>query len=206
MANTNEITNLTIDASALDFWTVARVINELSGIEGTDDLMVAFENWRDENAIASAIKYANEGNPEAAEDILDIYDGEGEDAWTDVVSAINAARATEEPANEEEPAPAADALRDNPEYRTWDDALVWLDQMPAHDKRAYDPWKIVEEAARIHSTGAGERNIFEAGRIYGMACAIAAICPVEGADADWWLGYIEDYAEANYEDGARVDL
>ena len=101
-------------------------------------------------------------------------------------------------------------LRDNPEFRTWNDALVWLDQMPRYGKRAYDPWQIVEEAARLKSieTAAVKKfpdfeNPALDWQIYGMAHALATICPVEGADASWWLGYITDYAEYNYTDGAR---
>lgn len=172
-----------------------------------DAMLGDFLSDGDNAAAADALHdWIGENARNFADDARATGDDLAADLFSDLAADLEGGNDPEEEPATEEPAPAADALRDNPEYRTWDDALVWLDQMPAHDKRAYDPWKIVEEAARIHSTGAGERNIFEAGRIYGMACAIAAICPVEGADADWWLGYIEDYAEANYEDGARVDL
>ena len=86
------------------------------------------------------------------------------------------------------------------------DFLAWLDYSP----KGYDAWEIVEEAARLQSIEAaqeeklpGFENLFMAGRIYGMACALAAMTENK-MDAQDWLGFIEGYAEDNYENGARA--
>lgn len=213
MKNTNQITDLTIPADALDFWMVADLINTLSGCTGADDAMAALEDWRDENAPAFAEKYALEGRTDDAETILGIYDGDLEtdpddpaydpdSIWTAAAAAIEKANAPEEAA----PIKAEEILRDeDPEYRIWDDALIWLDNSP----KAYDGWAIAEEAARIQSIATHDdpdgHNLFTAGRIYGMATALAAAARIEGADADWWLGFIQDFAEANYDNGARIE-
>ena len=43
-----------------------------------------------------------------------------------------------------------------------------------------------------------------AGRIYGMACALAAMTENE-MSVDEWLGFIEGFAESNYEGGERLE-
>lgn len=97
MKNTNQITDLTIPADALDFWMVADLINTLSGRTGADDAMAALEDWAAENAVAFALKYANDGNADDAAALLEIYDGDGQDDdnWADVIGAIDRARTNE---------------------------------------------------------------------------------------------------------------
>lgn len=92
-----EITPLVI-TDGLDIFQAHDLIDTLSGYKGTEAAIYAIENWAEENAPAFAIKYANEGRTDDADALLEIYDGEGDDDWADVVSAINAARR----ANEEE--------------------------------------------------------------------------------------------------------
>lgn len=101
----------------------------------------------------------------------------------------------------EEAAPkkAEEILREeDPEYRIWDDALIWLDG----DRTG---WNVVEEAARIASLPTYKTNLHAAGRAYGMAEALAITARIEGANADWWLGFIEDFAADNYDNGARIE-
>lgn len=94
---------------------------------------------------------------------------------------------------------------EDPELDTWDKALIWLDGSP----RGYDGWEIVEEAARIQSIATHDdpsgRNLFMAGRIYGMAAALATAARIEGAHADWWMEFITDFAADNYDNGSRVE-
>lgn len=215
MKNTNEITNLTIKGTDLDFWTVADLINTLSGIENADNVMMALEDWRDENAAAFAEKYANEGLTEAAETILGIYDGDLEtdpdspcydpdSIWTNAAAAIKRAKGEDgekaAPVNADEILEAAGYEKDAYDY-----AIEWLDNTEA----GHAGWDVVEEAARIHSVAAHDdpngHNLFVWGRIYGMATALATAAKIEGADADFWADFISTFAADNYENGARIE-
>lgn len=224
--NLRYITPITI--ANPDFFTVCEIIDTLSGIEGADEATEVLEFWRDQNATNAAYNYAITGRPDLAETIMGIYDGDLEtDAdnacfdpdsdWRPVADAINAAR-NPEPAptkvtiratpgnfhepDEEEPLKAEEILEAaGYENDAWDDALIWLDGAP----RAHDGWQIVEEAARIASLPGYKTNLHTAGRVYGMATALEVTARIEGADADWWLGFIEDFAESNYKDGARIE-
>lgn len=87
------------------------------------------------------------------------------------------------------------------------DFLAWLDYSP----KGYDAWGIIEEASRLQSIEAAQKekypgfeNLFMAGRIYGMACALAAMTENE-MSVDEWLGFIEGFAESNYEGGERLE-
>lgn len=109
-----------------------------------------------------------------------------------------------DPADDDAPEEAApikaeEILREeDPEYRTWDDALIWLDGDRAG-------WNVVEEAARIASLPTYKTNLHAAVRAYGMAEALAIAARIEGANADWWLGFIEDFSADNYDNGARIE-
>lgn len=212
--NLRTIDPITINATANDWWVVADMISPLSGIKGADNLMDSLQDWLDANAINAAYNLAATGNPGDAETIMGMYDGDLEtDAdspcfdpdsdWRSVADAINAARNPEpDPEPDHTPANPGDALRESDEaYRIWDDALIWLDNSP----KAHDGWRIVEEAARIASTPGYKTNLHTAGRVYGMATALEVTAWIEGADAGWWLGFIEDFAESNYENGARIE-
>lgn len=96
MKNTNEIKPLTI-TDGLDVFQAHALIDTLSGYKGTEAAIYAIEDWAAENAVAFAIKYANEGNADDAAALLEIYDGDGEDDdnWADVISAIDRARTAE---------------------------------------------------------------------------------------------------------------
>lgn len=94
MKNTNEITPLVI-TDGLDIFQAHDLIDTLSGYKGTEAAIYAIENWVEENALAFAIKYANEGNADDAAALLEIYDGEGDDDWADVIGAIDKARNAE---------------------------------------------------------------------------------------------------------------
>lgn len=96
MKNKNEITPLTITAG-LDVFQAHALIDTLSGYKGTEAAIYAIEDWAAENAVAFAIKYANEGNADDAAALLEIYDGDGgdDDNWADVISAIDRARIDE---------------------------------------------------------------------------------------------------------------
>lgn len=96
MKNTNEITPLVIKAG-LDIFQAHALIDTLSGYKGTEAAIYAIEDWAAANAPAFAIKYANEGDADDAAALLEIYDGDGEDDdnWVDVISAIDRARCAE---------------------------------------------------------------------------------------------------------------
>lgn len=88
----------------------------------------------------------------------------------------------------------------------FDYMIEWLDA--THQ----DAWWIVEEAARLQSVAAGRPNdLNAAGRVHGMAFAIAVLYDrengwgIEEADAQPWVAFIEDFAESNYEDGERIE-
>ena len=151
-----EITPLVIPT--IDFFEAHNLINTLSENDGNDAAIIAIESWLDENAAAAAEEYARRGYADIAADILEIYGGEGDDDWVDVVSAINAARANEEepaneePAREEDPFDAAVAnWRSAPENRNLDAAL----------------------RANAADTNANPANLYRAGVFAGMVEAVA---------------------------------
>jgi len=96
MKNTNEIKPLTI-TDGLDIFQAHALIDTLGGYKGTEAAIYAIEDWAAANAVAFAIKYANEGNADDAAALLEIYDGDGEndDDWVDVIAAIDRARTAE---------------------------------------------------------------------------------------------------------------
>ena len=88
----------------------------------------------------------------------------------------------------------------------FDDMVEWLDSEPSHHA-----WAIIEEAARLQSVAAGRPNdLHLAGRVYGMAAAVSVMYDreqgygIDGANAQAWVQYVEDFAEGNYEDGERI--
>ena len=162
-ANADGITPLVIPAGSIDIFQAHDIIDTLSNYKGLEAAIYAIEIWAEENAAAFAEKHAREGRTDDAEALLEIYDGEGDDRWADVVSAIDAARgddANEDsaPEDEEEPAPEEDpydaavaAWRDDPANNSLDAAL----------------------AANAADTRAHPDNLYRAGVFAGMAEAAA---------------------------------
>lgn len=96
MKNGNEITPLVI-TRGLDIFQAHDLIDTLGNHKGTEAAIYAIEDWAAENAVAFALKYANEGNADDAAALLEIYDGDGgdDDNWADVIGAIDRARTNE---------------------------------------------------------------------------------------------------------------
>lgn len=70
-------------------------------------------------------------------------------------------------------------------------------------------WKVVEEAARVHSTTGSEDHSLYAdyhlrGQVRGMARALVAMCPRK-TSVDDWEAFIHGFAANNYENGRRIE-
>jgi len=157
----------------IDYFQVFEMINALSASEGNGAAIVAIERWLEENAVAAATNYARAGRPDDAAAILDIYDGEADpDAWADVISEIDRARAEQTP--EERDDDPDDATEEAADF----DAMVqaWRDD-PAHEN--------IDAALEANATDTTNepRNLYRAGVFAGLAEA-AAWMIYEGVTTD----------------------
>ena len=73
------------------------------------------------------------------------------------------------------------------------------------DMTSTDHWDMVEEAARIYSKDGETEEVTDIAAALGYLTRKLAPKATARPDKRWWLSYIREFAEYNYENGERVE-